>query len=178
MLYRVASSRVSTAPLIEVLGGKSSGEAEFVVLAHKGRLWIGVGSDHTDRAMEAQDAAASKQLCEKPVGGEFWALDEVEPHWDSLRLRSVITEGSSEPAVYQDGSVTSLRTPRELFSLVCRNAGVDVEGTLLFCGTVPTFGGIKSPSRFEIELVDPVLDRHLTHAYQVEALPAHLPIRP
>ncbi len=42
----------------------------------------------------------------------------------------------------------------------------------MFCGTIPTLQGLKPAARFEVELEDPVLGRTLTHAYDIEALPA------
>src|SRR5215471_15996274 len=53
IFYRVAASRLTTDPTIEVLGTQSSGEVEFVLLQTLGELWIGVGSDHTEREVEA-----------------------------------------------------------------------------------------------------------------------------
>ena len=47
--YRVAARRLTTAADIEVSGGDSSGEVEFVLIAASGRTYVTVGSDHTDR---------------------------------------------------------------------------------------------------------------------------------
>jgi hypothetical protein len=44
-------------------------------------------------------------------------------------------------------------------------------GTLMFCGTLNSIGGVRPGTRFEMELDDPVLGRKLTHAYDIEALP-------
>jgi hypothetical protein len=41
----------------------------------------------------------------------------------------------------------------------------------MFCGTMPAIGGIRSSSRFEMELEDPVLGRKISHAYDIETLP-------
>jgi hypothetical protein len=38
-------------------------------------------------------------------------------------------------------------------------------------GTLPALGGIRPADRFEMELLDPVLKRRITHAYDVAALP-------
>ena len=50
--YRAAAALLTTEAAIQVLGRDSSGEVEPVLLAVDGELWIGVGSDHTDRAAE------------------------------------------------------------------------------------------------------------------------------
>ena len=90
--YRVAARRITFADRIEVSGGDSSGEVEFVLIGWQGRIFVGCGSDHTDRKVEAYGVTVSKQMCEKPVASTFWAFDEVAPHWDSLLLRSSVVE--------------------------------------------------------------------------------------
>jgi hypothetical protein len=41
----------------------------------------------------------------------------------------------------------------------------------MFCGTPGAIGGIRPATRFEMELRDPVLNRVLTHSYDIEVLP-------
>ena len=81
-------SSFTTATEIEVVGAHSGGEVEFVLLHHSGRMWVGAGSDHTDREVETYGVTVSKQMCDKPVAPVFWAFDDVAPHWDRLMLRS------------------------------------------------------------------------------------------
>ena len=173
MFYRIAAARLTTAACIEVRGEDTTGEAEFVLLSARGRIWVGVGSDHTDRKLEAQDPAVSKQVCDKPVCGDFWALDELEDHWDSLRLRSFVTDASGLRAPYQEGAVSAMLPPRELLERWRRAAG-PAQCSVLFCGTLPTIGSIRPAARFELQLEDPVLHRRLDHAYAVTNLPDHL----
>src|SRR5687768_13935962 len=52
MFYQVATTRLTTARAIEVSGGASSGEVEFLLVQVAGRLYVGAGSDHTDRQVE------------------------------------------------------------------------------------------------------------------------------
>ena len=82
-----------TADLIEATGEASGGEVEFVLLQHAGKLWVGTGSDHTDREVEKYGVTVSKQMCEKPIAPVFWAYDDVAPHWDRLVLRAHVVEG-------------------------------------------------------------------------------------
>jgi hypothetical protein len=167
--YRVAAARLTTAPSIEVSGTDSSGEVEFVLLQSSGRLWVGVGSDHTDRKVETYNVTASKQMCDKPVAPTFWAFDEVADHWDRLILRSQIVE-KGEPLLYQEGAVTSMRTPLDLIK---GYAGQDTlpDDTLMFCGTLAARGGIRPSSTFSFSLEDPVLKRSIAHTYDVLSLP-------
>ncbi len=173
VFYRVAASRVSTAALIEVIGDHTSGEVEFVLARLDGRLWVGVGSDHTDRGVEAHGAALAKQLCEKPVCADFWLFDDVADHWDQLVLRSFVTEGG-ERKTYQEGAVSAMLPPLELLATWADVGGALPDGGFLFCGTLPTLGPLRPTSRFEFELEDPVLGRRLNHGYAVRNMPMHV----
>ena len=95
VFYRASASLLTTDQAIEIPGAASSGEVEFVLLQTGGKLWVGVGSDHTDRQVETYNVTVSKQMCAKPIGAQFWAFDEVVDHWDSLLLRYSIEEGGA-----------------------------------------------------------------------------------
>jgi len=168
IFYRVSCSLLSTAMFIEVMADKSSGEVEFVLFALDDELWLGVGSDHTDRKAETMGIALSKQLCGKPVGTALWRLDEVEDHWDALVLRAFATIDGAR-VLYQEGALASLRTPRDLIAR--RPEGRLLPGTLMFGGTLSAIGGIRPATRFEIELEDPVAGRSIGHAYDIACLP-------
>ena len=107
IFYRVARSLLTTDDAIEVMADKSSGEVEFVLYALDDGLWLGVGSDHTDRKAETIGVTLSKQLCAKPVGAVLWRYDEVKPHWDKLTLRAFATDGGAR-RLYQEGPVTNM----------------------------------------------------------------------
>ena len=51
--YRCSARRLTFADTIEVCGEESSGEVEFVLIGWQGRTFVGLGSDHTDRKVEA-----------------------------------------------------------------------------------------------------------------------------
>ncbi|WP_029877627.1 DUF2848 domain-containing protein [Xanthobacter sp. 126] len=165
--YRVAAARFTTAGEIESTGPESSGEVEFMILQAGGRRWLGVGSDHTDRKVETYGITVSKQMCDKPVAADLWALDEVLPHWDSLLIRSyAVIDGAR--VLYQQGSVAAMLPPEEII------AGYEPgfsDGTAMFCGTLAAIGGIRPAARFEFEIEDPVLGRIIRHGYDVTVLP-------
>jgi hypothetical protein len=169
IFYRVAAARITTEETIEAVGECSGGEVEFVLLQHAGRLWVGAGSDHTDREVEKYGVTGSKQICEKPVASVLWPYDEVAPHWDRLILRSHVIEGGTR-ALYQEGTVTAMMDPQ---ALIGRHAadGHLPEGTLMFCGTLAARGGVRPTSAFAFELDDPVLGRKIAHSYRVRTLP-------
>ncbi|MBV9423369.1 MAG: DUF2848 domain-containing protein [Solirubrobacterales bacterium] len=163
LFYRVSASRLTTASEIEATAS-SSGEVEAVLLRHDGRLWVGVGSDHTDRELETFSVAVSKQLCDKPIAGELWGYEDVADHWDRLALRSWI----DEDVLYQEGTLDGLIPPEELLDLMKPPL---TDGTLMFCGTFAARGGIRPAGVFRYELEDPVLGRTIAGHYSMRTLP-------
>ena len=77
VFYRISTANLTQATHLEVLGPDTSGEAEPVIVAMHDGLWLGVGSDHTDRKAETMGIALSKQICAKVVGKTLWSLDDV-----------------------------------------------------------------------------------------------------
>ncbi len=170
LYYRVSAGRLTTAPRVQVLGADGSGEAEAVILGAAGRLWVGIGSDHTDRKVESYSVAVSKEMCPKPMGETVWPFAEVADHWDELILRSFATIGG-ERVLYQEGAVSALLPPGELIAGWEAAHGRFGDGQAMLCGTLPAIGGIRPAERFEIELEDPVRKRRLSHAYVMDVLP-------
>jgi hypothetical protein len=167
--YRVSASRITTEPVIETTGETSSGEVEFVLAQWGGEMWVGVGSDHTDRQVETYNVTVSKQMCEKPVAAEFWRYADVAPHWDRLVMRSWIEE-NGERVLYQEGSVISMLDPMTLISGYEGKPALD-EGALMFCGTFAAKGGIRPADNFDFEIHDSVLGRTISHGYRLLKLP-------
>lgn len=169
IFYRVSASRLTTADTIEAVGESSGGEVEFVLLQYGGRLWVGAGSDHTDRAVEAYGVTISKQMCEKPIAPVFWAYDDVAAHWDHLILRAHVAADGTR-ALYQEGAVSAMMHPMDLMA---RHRGERSlpKGTIMFCGTLGARGGVRPTREFAFELEDPVLGRKIAHAYRVRTLP-------
>jgi hypothetical protein len=167
--YRVAARRLTTEDSIEVSGGDSSGEVEFVLIGWQGRIFVGAGSDHTDRKVEAYGVTVSKQMCDKVVAPVLWELEDVLPHWDRMILRSHAWIGGAR-VLYQEGTLDAMLPVEEL---VRRGfAGKKFpDGCAMFGGTFAAKGGIRPASRFEFELEDPVLKRSIKHAYDVVELP-------
>ena len=167
--YRLGANLLTTSAAIDVVGTASSGEVEVVLLALADGLYVGVGSDHTDRKIETVSVTAAKQMCPKPIGPNLWRLDEVEQHWDDLMLRSWVTRDGKR-RLYQEGSTARMLPPRDLISRYMADSKPLPVGTAMFCGTLAVNGEIAGGDRFEIELVDPRLGRTLAHAYSVRFL--------
>jgi uncharacterized protein DUF2848 len=170
VFYRVAASLLTTSNAIEVVGTETSGEVEFVLVPRVDGLWIGVGSDHTDRGLERSSVALSKQVCAKVVAPTLWRLEDLAPHWDELALRSWAHRGGHRDP-YQDGAVAAILSPDRLLTMYAEFAETLDVGGALFSGTIATIHEIAPAEEFEMELHDPVLNRRIHHRYRIDALP-------
>lgn len=175
LFYRISSSLFTTAPAIQTVGSASSGEAEPVLFNENGRLWLGVGSDHTDRKLESHSVALSKQICAKPISATLWAFDGVSDRVEGFELRSWIRDCEEDAwTPYQEGTLQTLRPLLELAAAapLADRAGGLVQGTMMMCGTLGVLSGQVRHSRFfRVELKDPKLDRAIGHAYETVILP-------
>ena len=167
--YRCSARRITMEDQIEVCGENSSGEVEFVLIGWQGRIFVGLGSDHTDRKVESYSVTVSKQMCDKPIASTLWELEEVSGHWDRLILRAYAwIKGKRE--LYQEGTLDAMLPVSELIARGFADGELP-DGCAMFGGTFAAKGGIRPASRFEFELEDPVLKRRIGHGYDVIELP-------
>ena len=164
LYYQCAPSLLTQETTIQVLGPDTSGEAEPFLVRVDGTTWIGLASDHTDRALEAHSVAASKQVCAKPVADRLWKLEDVADHLDDLKLRSWVLEDGRWIA-YQDGTLASILPLQRLID----GAGL-ANGTAMLCGTLPAIGGVRPAASFKMALTDPVRDRSIEWGYKTSSL--------
>jgi hypothetical protein len=170
-LYPIPRGMLRTDAEIDVLGETSSGEVEAVLLFGGGRVYVGVGSDHTDREVEKISIDVSKVVCPKLIGSSVWSLDEVESRWDGLMLRSWVDTGGGRE-LYQEGSLRELMAPADLIRNVRDRLGEPAfDGLVLFMGTLPTLRGrMVFGSGFAGELIDPERARSLELEYAIHSL--------
>jgi hypothetical protein len=168
--YRVGANLLSTEETLDVTGADGSGEVEFVLVSLPQGLYVGVGSDHTDRKVESYGVTVSKQMCPKPISRELWPFAEMKDHWDSLVLRSWITRDNQQ-MLYQEGVVTRMLAPEDLIARYTGGGATLPSGTAMFCGTMPLLAPIGTAAEFQMELEDPVLGRKLRHRYSTRELP-------
>ena len=168
--YRCAVEQLTMEREFQVIGTDSSGEIEFFILSLDDGYWVGLGSDHTDRAVEVIDVTVSKQMCAKPIAKKLWRYDDIIDHWNDLTLKSsIIVDGKEEE--YQEGLVTTMKDPKDLISLYTGGKKL-LPGTLMFCGTLAVSGGVRSADIFQASLIDPILDRKIEFSYQAIILPS------
>jgi len=170
LYYRVASNQLTQEARVQGVGEHSSGEAEALVFNANGVTCVSLASDHTDRKLEAVSVALAKQACVKPVARVAWPLAEVLPYWDELLLRVTIIE-NTEPVLYQQGALASLRAPLDLIADYTGGADRLPDGAAMSCGTLAAIGGIRPARVFDMSLHDPRRNRTIRHCYELDVLP-------
>jgi hypothetical protein len=169
VFFALTADNVTTADHIEVIGADTSGEVEYVLLLGQHEVFVGVGSDHTDRALEGASIRKSKQVCKNVLSARVWRYRDVKDHWDELELRSwVRAPENGQEVLYQEGTLGTILPPEELIDLVrARLKDERCEGLVLFSGTVPMVTGkIIYSSEFRCELRDPRNGRSLSCGYR------------
>jgi len=170
--YEVISHLILLDGEIEVIGGKTSGEAEFVLLCQGKDIYVGVGSDHTDRELETVSIIKSKQVCPNVMSERVWNLKEIRKDWDQIRLRSWVKNEAGEKILYQEAPLSAIMSPEDLLGFV-KNALDDhnLDGMAIFSGTVAILPEtIHYSSYFEVELDHPQAGRKLRCDYGIRVL--------
>jgi hypothetical protein len=171
--FLVPTFNATTSSSIAMYDDDNYAEAEFAILTDQDRTkYVTIGSDHTDRNLELTGGSAkSRLIAPKVMAPTAWPYEEVKEHWDELVIRAhVYRDGESEP--YQEGKVDAVLPPEAIFGVAAQQIGLeDYRGTVLFGGTIPflqkerVFG-----SGWDLELLDPILDRRLQHHFEVEVI--------
>lgn len=167
--YRNSVTLLTQDDEIQVVEGGSSGEIEFVYFYFNDELYVGLGSDHTDRELESVSVIKSKNVCPKPVSKTLWKYEEVKDHWDELVMESwQILDGKKE--LYQKGTAADLLRLETEIEGFKKNVTENMNGALLYSGTVATVDGIKKGTRFFGKVTDNKLGRSLEFEYGIKVL--------
>ncbi|WP_165820942.1 DUF2848 family protein [Pueribacillus theae] len=169
MVYDLSPELLSTRDFITTVKNDGSGEAEVVLLSINGKWYVGLGSDHTDRKLEAVSVHKSKQVCAKPISNELWELASIEDHWDDIELKSWMVLNGKEQ-LYQAGKLGDFLPPKELLEII-KERGYSTTNTVLFCGTPP----LKTDKflygeKFRAELSDSKTNKKIKLSYEVKIL--------
>jgi hypothetical protein len=167
-IYPIGPWALTTGDRIEVQGPRTSGEVEIVLVVAGDDVFVGVGSDHTDRDLERTSIPWSKQACPNVLAPRLWRWTDVADHWDDCELSCDL-----DGAPYQRVGVDAFLAPPDVLAILRERADVPEGDIVVFCGTyVSVTGELAFGSRWSFGLSDPVLGRELTHAYDVvELLP-------
>ena len=145
-----------------------SGEAEFVLLFDKDEIYVGTGSDHTDRKLETIDIPKAKQIYPNTISKDLWKLSDVVNHWDDLIIRSWIKLDGVR-TLFQEAALTAMLDANEIIDRV-KELLVDpkaTQGLVIYSGTVASIFKAEYSSYFEVELEDPILNRKLCNYYDM-----------
>lgn len=168
LIYPVIPATLTTAESIVVYGTETSGEIEYVLFVkNESEIYVGIGSDHTDRKLEETDIPRAKQMCPNVVFPAVWDLDDVVDHWDELVMACRV-EKDGQDLLYQKGGLGLLMSPAELMVFVAGKVTGPLADMVIFSGTVK----METPEfvfadRFSGRLTDPVLNRELAFSYRI-----------
>ncbi len=172
LYYRVPSTLVTQADRVQVVGEATGGEVEPVVIDDGRTLWLTLGSDHTDRALESTSVAHAKAVCAKPVAASAWPWHVVSDRLDSLTLRAEVSSDGWTWTPYQEGALAAILPLGQLVAgAPDTRSGRLGEGSILFCGTLPAIGGVRPTPWFRATLDDSDTGRRLQLSYVTESLP-------
>jgi len=130
-IYPIALHALTTDDELFVQTEKTSGEVEIVILVAD-RIYVGVGSDHTDRVLETVSIPGSKQACANHLAPVFWPYDEIRDSWDECILRSWV-----DGRLYQEVGVDAFLRPEDILATLReRVSGVPERDFLVYCGTI------------------------------------------
>ncbi len=170
--YEMITQSVYFDEEIEVIGERTSGEAEYVLLCTGDEVYVGVGSDHTDRELESVSIIKSKQICPNLISSRLWRLQEVRKDWDEILLRGWTKNEEGQKILYQEAPLSAMLTPEDLMEFIQKRLkDRNLDGTMIFSGTIPLLTGtfVYGPY-FEAELFNPQTGRRLTLSYRVQVL--------
>jgi len=133
-------------------------------------IYVGLGSDHSDRHLEETDIPRCKQICPNVISKTVWPLEEIRDHWDELEIQSTVIKDGRK-ILYQKGGLKLIFDPESLIQFVRSKIPEPLDGTVIFSGTLGTLPGeFVFGERFLAELADPKLYRSLELAYDVQPL--------
>ena len=171
VLYPVICRTLTTNTHIEVYGHKTSGEVEYILyIRNSQEIYVGIGSDHTDRHLEEFNIPRSKQICPNLSSAKVWPLADVEGHWDKLSMKSTVTSNGKD-ILYQEGKLELILSPSQLMDFVQSKVPGPLENMVIYSGTVGMLTeGFTFGERFTASFSDPILNRRLETAYDIYVL--------
>lgn len=157
-------------PTITCIGDKTCGEIEFFFFNREGKIYVGVGSEHTDRALEAVDMIKSKAICQKPMSSRLWRYEDIKDHWDKILLTAWQSDENGNEVLYQNSPLAALLTLEQLID-EAKRIYENLEDVIVWSGTIPALNGLVYGNRFWGEMNDPILKRKLTFDYTINVVP-------
>lgn len=167
-IFEVSKEIVTQDFDLKFVGEKTSGEAEYIILIKDNKIYITIGSDHTDRALESVSIFKSKQVCLKPIAKTIWDYDDIKEHWDTIRLTSSQVVNGKE-IKYQDDTLASILPVEKIIEELKERVG-DIDNSIIYSGTVPLIGGFEYGSKFISKMVDEKSGKTINLDYEVNVI--------
>lgn len=171
VLYPVLPSALTSADRIMVYGEETSAEIEYVLFVkNRDEVYVGIGSDHTDRNLEEVDIPRAKQISPNVVSPMVWELSDVKHHWDSLSMECTVRK-NGDSVLYQKGQLGLLMSPGELMDLIADKIDSSIDNSVIFSGTLKmeTDEFVFADS-VSVLLSDAELNRSIETHYHVEPM--------
>ena len=162
-IYPMAVSSITTDATIGVHSAATSGEAELVLVVQGGELYVGIGSDHTDRELERTSIIWSKQYCPSVLGRRVWRWADIESRWSTLVLESTV-----DSELYQSSLASVFLAPPKILEILGERVTSLPDGYLVYCGTYTSIDKkIRFGATWTVTLRDADGDDRLDLAYDV-----------
>lgn len=179
-VYPMSPSSVTTDTMIGAHHDRTSGEAEIVLLVDDDELFVGIGSDHTDRELERLSIIWSKQYSPSVLGRRVWRWRDLERHWDDL-----VVESAVDGAPYQSSKASVFLRPSTILERLSERVVQLPSSYMVYCGTYTSIENtIRFGRRWSATLRNTSDGGQLTVTYRVvnlleELHTAHqVPLRP
>lgn len=162
-IYPIGLHALDTGSSVFVQSAQTSGEVEIVI--HVGdKIHVGVGSDHTDRALETVSIPGSKQACVNHLAPTFWAWDDIADTWDDCIMRSWVDD-----RLYQEVGVSKFLSPPDILSILKERVNnLPDKNYMVYCGTyVSVDKALGYGNKWRYQLETPKLKRQIDAQYDV-----------
>lgn len=161
-IYPIGPWALTTGDRVEVQGPRTSGEVE-IVLVVTDDVYIGVGSDHTDRDLERTSILWSKAACPNILAPTLWRWSDIAAAWDGYELWC-----DMDGDAYQRVGVDAFLSPDDVLTILRERAEVPERDLVVFCGTyVSVTGELAFGDRWSFGLRGPGGEPAIAHSYDV-----------
>ncbi|MFD5824129.1 DUF2848 family protein [Lentzea sp. NPDC060358] len=169
-IYPMSVNSVTTDDRIGVHSATTSGEVELVLVVHEGEVFLGVGSDHTDRVLEKHSIIWAKQYCPSVLGRRVWRWSEIAPRWEHLVLECTV-----DGELYQRVNASVFLPPDRIVEILTERVGSLPSSYLVYCGTYTSVDNtIRYGSAWTGSLRDPGTAEALEVVYETVDLLAEI----
>ncbi|PHH96020.1 DUF2848 domain-containing protein [Fusobacterium nucleatum] len=153
---------------IKFVGNMTSGEVEYLIIKHLNEIYIGIGSDHTDRKLESISVLKAKQICPKPIGEEVWLYKDIKESWNEIEAESY-QNINGQRVLYQKGRLSEILSVEKIISELENRVG-NIEDSIIFSGTVPLESNFKYGDEFICKIFDKSNNSSLNLNYKINKI--------